>query len=63
MGHEKVTVSLPVDVAVIVETLKPPEGADVDWVTPPEKVAVNESGYFKMIIPDPPFPPLPFKPD
>jgi hypothetical protein len=37
--HEKVTVSLVVDVAVIVATVKPPL-VDVDEVTPAEKVAV-----------------------
>jgi hypothetical protein len=39
MTHANVTVSLVVDVAVIVETLKPPE-VDVVCVTPAEKVAV-----------------------
>jgi len=37
--HENVTVSLVVDVAVIVATVKPP-AVDVDEVTPAEKVAV-----------------------
>ena len=40
--------------AVIVDTLNPPAGAGVDCVTPPLKVAVNVSGYLRMIIPDPP---------
>jgi hypothetical protein len=37
--HENITVSLVVDVAVIVATVKPPL-VDVDEVTPAEKVAV-----------------------
>jgi hypothetical protein len=40
MTHANVTVSLVVDVAVIVLTLKPPDGAAVDCVTPAENVAV-----------------------
>jgi hypothetical protein len=40
MAHEKVTVSLVVDVAVIVEILNPPDAGGVDAVTPAEKVAV-----------------------
>jgi hypothetical protein len=39
MAHANVTVSLVVDVAVIVETLNPPLD-EVDAVTPAEKVAV-----------------------
>jgi hypothetical protein len=40
MAHTpKLTVSLVVEVAVIVLILKPPLD-DVDWVTPAEKVAV-----------------------
>jgi hypothetical protein len=39
MTHANVTVSLVVDVAVIVATVNPPLD-DVDWVTPAEKVAV-----------------------
>jgi hypothetical protein len=42
--------------AVIVEILNPPAGAGVLCVTPPLKVAVNVSGYFKIITPEPPAP-------
>jgi len=56
MTHANVTVSLVVDVAVIVDTLKPPE-VDVDCVTPAEKVAVTVSGYLMMTTPEPPLPP------
>jgi hypothetical protein len=58
VAHEKVTVSLVVDVAVIVVVLKPPEVA-VEDVTPLENVAVTVSGYLRMIVPEPPFPPVP----
>jgi hypothetical protein len=40
MTHEKVTVSLVVDVAVIVVTLNPPAAGGVEEVTPAEKLAV-----------------------
>jgi hypothetical protein len=42
--------------AVTVETLNPP-AVDVDCVTPPLKVAVNVSAYFRITIPEPPAPP------
>jgi hypothetical protein len=43
MTHKKLTVSLVVLVAVIMDTLKPPLLLVV-CVTPPENVAVNASG-------------------
>jgi hypothetical protein len=43
--------------AVTVDTLKPPLGAAVVCVTPPLKVAVKLSAYFKITIPEPPAPP------
>jgi hypothetical protein len=56
--YAKLTVSAT-PAAVIVETLKPPDGAGVDSVTPPLKVAVYESGYLIITTPEPPLPPLP----
>jgi len=49
-----VTVSLAVLVAVMVVTLKPPDGGAVVWVTPALKVGVSASLYFSMTTPDPP---------
>jgi hypothetical protein len=43
MAHANVTVSLVVDVAVMTDTLLP-DTVLVVWVTPPEKVAVNDDG-------------------
>jgi hypothetical protein len=43
--------------AVIVVTLKPPEGPAVVPVKPPPIVIVLVSGYFRITIPDPPAPP------
>jgi hypothetical protein len=51
MCHYQFTVPVP---AVIVVTLKPPDGADVDPVRPAPIVMVLESGYFNTIKPEPP---------
>ena len=45
--------------AVIVVTLYPPEGAEVEPVNPAPIVIVLLSGYFKTTIPEPPAPPSP----
>jgi hypothetical protein len=43
--------------AVTIDTLKPPLGAAVVCVTPPLKVAVKLSAYFKTTKPEPPLAP------
>jgi hypothetical protein len=53
--YDQLTVS-EIPAAVIVETLNPPDGAGVECDTPPLKVAVYESGYLRIITPDPPAP-------
>jgi len=52
--YDQLTFPVP---AVIVVTLKPPDGAGVLPVKPEPIVIVNESGYFKITTPEPPFPP------
>ena len=48
--------TLPVP-AVIVETTYPPDGADVEPVSPAPIVIVNPAEYFKTTTPEPPAPP------
>jgi hypothetical protein len=52
--YAKLTFPVP---AVIVVTLKPPEGAAVVPVNPAPIVMVRVSAYFKITIPEPPAPP------
>jgi len=56
MAHPKVTVSLVVEVAVIIVILSLPDVVVV-CVTPPEKVAEIPAAYFKITTPEPPEPP------
>jgi hypothetical protein len=53
--YAKLTTPVP---AVIVVTLKPPEGAGVEPVKPVPIVIVNVSGYLKITTPEPPAAPL-----